>query len=247
MEFQVYHFDSLDSTNNWLKQNAVQGFIKPGAVVQANFQSDGRGRLGRKWESKSEDGLMFSMLLEPLLPESLLPLIGLLISLGMFDGIAKEIGDTSQLKLRWPNDILYDNKKLSGILCESTHSDDDKKLTIAGIGLNVNQTTADFEGDFRTPATSLHMITGKRSSPAKLLPTFLQSIGFYLDRLETEGWSWVSREWIECSGLTGEHVEVADGNQRIAGIVEEIRVDGALVLNLGRGVRRTVRSGELSS
>jgi len=222
----------------------MQGFIKPGVVVQANYQTAGRGRLGRKWEAKSEDGLLFSMLLEPSLPDALAPLIGLVVSLGIFDAIAEEIDDAAQLELRWPNDLLYDGRKLAGILCESAHSPDNKNLAIVGVGLNVNQSSDDFDTDFRTPATSLRLITGHHRSPMKLLPQFLKSIGNYLDRLDTEGWEWVSKEWMECAGLIGQFVDVADGSNRTCGVVEEIQVDGALVINPGNGIRRIVRSGE---
>lgn len=271
MEFQIFHFDSLDSTNLWLKNAAVQGSILPGAVVQADYQSEGRGRLGRKWESQPAQGLLFSLLLNPTLPESHLPLIGLLISLALIDGIADECDRVStpcreRLELRWPNDILFNGRKLCGILCESAHSlrqctdtlssssTCSKKLVVAGIGLNVNQTEEDFQvaagrthsEAFRTPATSIQMITGQRMSPVKLLPSLLKPIGDYLDRLENEGWEWIATEWMKRADLIGKIVDVADGAQRASGIVECILPDGALVLNQDGGVRRIIRTGELS-
>jgi len=218
--------------------------VNPGAVVQANFQTEGRGRLGRKWESQPENGLLFSMLLYPPLPESHLPLIGLLASLALVDALSALIGRSQSLELRWPNDILFDGKKLCGILCESAQSLSGQKLIAAGIGINVNQSEEDFPGDFRTPATSLYLITGKRNNPSKLLPSMLHSLGIYLDRLAQDGWEWVAKEWIDRAELIDKTVDVADGKARFSGKVANILPDGALVIIQGGGAMRTIRSGE---
>jgi BirA family biotin operon repressor/biotin-[acetyl-CoA-carboxylase] ligase len=246
LKFQIFHFDVLDSTNEWLKRAAAFGQITPGAVVRAGYQTSGRGRLGRTWEALPEAGLLFSMLLDPPLGESHLPLLGMLVSLGLTDGLSQLLTSPDRLELRWPNDILFDGRKLCGILSESTVNPAGRKLAVVGVGLNVNQTEADFPDNFRTPAISLLQISGNRVAPVSLLPKLLRAIASQLERLDKAGWRWIAGEWLEKVGLMHRTIEIADGDTKIKGIVSDILEDGALVLTMDNGIQRIVRTGVLN-
>lgn len=186
------------------------------------------------------------MLLDPPLGESHLPLLGMLVSLGLTDGLSQLLNSPDRLELRWPNDILFDGRKLCGILSESTVNPDGRKLAVVGIGLNVNQTEAEFPGNFRTPAISLLQISGNRVAPVSLLPGLLRAIASQLDRLDKTGWRWIAGEWLEKAGLKSRALSIADGEMRIKGTVCDILEDGALVLTMDNGIQRIIRTGEIN-
>jgi BirA family biotin operon repressor/biotin-[acetyl-CoA-carboxylase] ligase len=129
----------VDSTNNFLKTLLSNSKPLPeGTVIMAESQYAGRGQQQNKWHSEPGKNLTFSILLNP----GFLPVISQfdlnrVVSLGVFDALQPYLGD--KLKIKWPNDIYYDNHKLGGILIETHVQGDRIKNAIIGIGLNINQ------------------------------------------------------------------------------------------------------------
>ena len=162
MEHRILAFETLTSTSDYLKENLSS--LEDGAVVVTSFQSKGRGRKGRSWESSSGD-LIFSLLLQdvPSNSFSVLPLLsGVALSLALEDHDVRP-------SIKWPNDLYFHTKKIAGILCEGV-SEGGRQSAIIGIGVNL--APREFSKDIALKAESLGNL-GHPIQKEELLPNFL--------------------------------------------------------------------------
>ena len=224
-----------------------------GTVVQAGFQSMGRGRLkDRRWETQEGEGLLFTIIftardLKNRMGGKVFTLLPLLCGLSAAEAVEQYIDGCAvaygkplpRIQIKWPNDVLADDKKICGILCESSGD-----YIYAGIGINMNQT--EFPRGLRRPASSLRQITGLRADNREVLIMFLQKLGSFL---ADEGW----RELIEARlyGLNNTvellpAVTSPEGAEPelITGVLTGINSDGALIMDCSGQIRSFV-SGEL--
>ncbi len=162
--YNIITFDTLPSTNLYLKQN--YNALQENTVIITNNQTNGRGRGNRVWESNSDD-LTFSILLKPNIDSNKIPLISLVVGASLCQTINKYI--TSYIK--WPNDILVNDKKLAGILLEAVSSNKIEAI-IVGIGININ--SIKFSDDLIIKATSLKKILNKDINKNEVLEYFLE-------------------------------------------------------------------------
>ena len=167
----LFYFDELTSTNSHASLMLKEGPVAEGSVFYTDFQTSGKGRAGNKWESEKGKNLLISIILYP---ESVLPEDQFFISMAFSLGICDFAGDHfAGSKIKWPNDIYINNDKIAGILIENSIIGNTLENTIAGIGLNINQTQ--FPSSVPNPV-SLRMLTGKeydtRSCLGKLLECF---------------------------------------------------------------------------
>src|SRR5437660_12347301 len=132
---QILGFDSIDSTNLEAMRQARAG-APEGLSVVAREQSAGRGRLDRTWHSPKDAGLYFSIVLRPKLPMNLWPLLPLMAALAVSDALMKSCGLRADIK--WPNDILANDRKLCGILAETIETTNGP-AAIIGIGINLTK------------------------------------------------------------------------------------------------------------
>lgn len=144
-----------------------------GAVILADYQTGGRGQYHRSWKVEPGQNLTFSLIFEPPKPERF-SLLTLSCALAVAEVIDKHAGISTRLK--WPNDILHENKKLSGILTETQFSGNKLERVVVGIGLNVNQN--EFRDELKNKATSLRLEASKSFSREKLLAEILQKIEY---------------------------------------------------------------------
>jgi BirA family biotin operon repressor/biotin-[acetyl-CoA-carboxylase] ligase len=174
----LHYFQSIGSTMTEAAQLAAGG-APHGSVVVAEEQTAGVGRLGRSWSSPTEEGIYCSILLRLSLPPASLPVASLMLGLSTAEAIEKAA--SLACDLRWPNDVLINEQKVAGIL---THLVED--CIIAGIGINVNQTS--FPADLRTPATSLLLASGGRAQSREgVLVALLASVDAFCALLTAEG------------------------------------------------------------
>jgi BirA family biotin operon repressor/biotin-[acetyl-CoA-carboxylase] ligase len=152
----IYALSACPSTNDVAKRLAQAG-SEEGIVVMAEEQTAGRGTRGRAWHSPRGRGLYLSIILRPRRADlSLLPLLaGLACAEAMREATGLEV------KLKWPNDVLWEGRKLGGILCESEYLGSRASFAIVGIGLNLDQRRSDFPEEFRAEATSIRLASGK--------------------------------------------------------------------------------------
>ena len=143
-------FQTLDSTSRYLWQQALEG-APHGLVVVAEQQVSGRGRSGRQWHSPAGLNLYFSVLLRPHLQLDQVPQLSLVIAAALWKVLADEC---SGLKIKWPNDLLCQGRKLAGILAEMKPGIGKAEFVVVGIGLNVNAKVSDFPSELQSLVTS---------------------------------------------------------------------------------------------
>ena len=153
IDFVYEVFESLDSTNNYIKQKARDG-AKEGLVATAYTQTAGRGRVGRSWECAYKENLATSALLRPYdISISSVPSITIVCGLAVRDVLQKEFNINAQIK--WPNDIVVNGKKICGILVEMDACQNRANFVVPGIGINIHQTS--FSEEIAYKATSIDM------------------------------------------------------------------------------------------
>ncbi len=175
---RIIKLDAIDSTNSFLRQLSSAGPIEDGTVVVANHQTKGRGQMGTQWNSQKFKNLMVSVFKDvSFLKIEHTYYISIVISLSVFKAL--EVMQIKKLKVKWPNDILADNKKLAGILIENVIKQNQLQATIIGFGVNVNQT------EFRDlpNASSLLLISGKIYDLDEVLQGILKQLDLHFELL----------------------------------------------------------------
>src|SRR5690606_19755638 len=152
----IEYYDELPSTNQRAKE--LLPAVDEGAVILAEMQTAGRGRLGRSWFSPPGTGIWLSIILRPPFSPIELPKLNLLAVVALSRAV-KAVLDIRPL-VKWPNDLYYQDRKLAGILTEVTGELGRLEHVIMGVGINVNQRSNDFPLELRTKAGSLRMATG---------------------------------------------------------------------------------------
>lgn len=168
-----YYFEELASTNSYVKKLESSSALH-GSIILADHQSSGRGQHERKWESTRGENLTFSLIFSPETNERF-TLLTLACALAVSESINEETGITA--KIKWPNDIIYKQKKLGGILTETQFSGNKLEKVIIGIGLNVNQQK--FESELNQTASSLTIINKEKYCRENILGEILLKIEYY--------------------------------------------------------------------
>lgn len=216
----VHHFESIGSTNE-AAVAAGRGGAPHGSLWLADSQSQGKGRLGRHWESKPGVGLYFSLLLRPTMKAAMAPLSTLAVGLGLAEALRK-LG-LPGLLVKWPNDLLVKGRKLGGILTEMVHRGDGVDFLVIGVGINVGQENSDFDADLQGSAISLRQAGSPILDRFELLQIFLPSIFHSVEALVSQGAAELCRRWERESGMVGKALAYAATE---GGLAREGRVLG---------------------
>ena len=236
-------FEETTSTNDVIEKLA-RDQVKEGAVVFAESQTKGRGRMGRKWISPARKGLWFSILLRP----DLTPQEATQLTVASATALRRAIEGNTGVKpaIKWPNDILIGGKKVAGILTELSAELDRVKHIILGIGVDVNLGATEFPQDLRKIATSLKIESGKMISRADLAVRILRELDADYARVCGGKFEWVADEWEEHCGTMGELVTIQVGDRKIHGRAESLDDDGALLLRTEHGTLEHVIGGDVT-
>jgi BirA family biotin operon repressor/biotin-[acetyl-CoA-carboxylase] ligase len=239
----IYHFYTVDSTNAFaLRLIAHQRKTPHGVVVLAETQTAGRGRMGRIWHSEPENGLYLSAILKLDIPPTVAPLVTLGCAVALRHAIVRVT--RTAVDIKWPNDILINNRKVAGILAEIQAEVDRVHTLVVGVGLNVNHES--MPGELSTRATSLRMETGRVQSRIEILVEFLEQFEAILDRFQAQGPASLVREWSSHSSFaSGRRLKVYDGVRTIEGTTAGLNPLGALRIQTGAGRIEEVYSGDV--
>ena len=245
---RVLYFETLDSTNNYAKQIALEG-AEEGVAVVAGSQSGGRGRLGRKWDSPSGSGIYLSLILRPVLPPEEVQGITLAASVAVAQAIEKIAGIRPGIK--WPNDVLLGDKKVCGILTEMNSEMEQVNFIVLGIGINYGRQQGEFPAELAEKATSLDAYAAKRGIDIKnadrllLLRTVLQELDEIYALITNNRTAEVLDKWKEYSVTLGREVRIISGATEYTAVAEGITDGGKLMVRCGDGEVKLVQSGEV--
>ncbi|HUZ10019.1 MAG TPA: biotin--[acetyl-CoA-carboxylase] ligase [Acidimicrobiales bacterium] len=239
--WEVRHFASLDSTNRYLLEEARSG-APEGVVAVAEYQTAGRGRLGRSWEAPPGSSLLASVLLRPVLPPVDLHLCPVVVALAAADACGTVAGVVPGLK--WPNDLVVGGRKLAGVLAEAdpgaAGGSPGSVAMVVGIGLNV-----EWPGPPEAEGTSLRELTGRSVDRSELLGELLAALGRRLPDLQDEQRrERLLAELVERCVTLGQRVRVQVATETIEGTATGITDSGHLQVETAGGVRE-VAAGDV--
>ncbi|MFZ7134077.1 MAG: biotin--[acetyl-CoA-carboxylase] ligase [Eubacteriales bacterium] len=241
---EIYYFDELDSTNSYAK-NLPDNFIKEGIVVLTEYQSKGRGRFNRHWVSPKYKGLYFSFILKPNISFDNIGHLTILFALAVCKTLEDHTKKTFEIK--WPNDILYQGKKVCGILTEVNGEIDAIRHVIVGVGINVNSDIGDFDEDIRHKATSLKIITESKVDRILLLSEIINNADeYYASYSEDVDFMTILSEYKSKLSILNKEIHISIGSNLIKGTAIDIAHNGALKIKLRDGNMREFISGEVS-
>jgi BirA family biotin operon repressor/biotin-[acetyl-CoA-carboxylase] ligase len=237
------YYDEIESTNNEAKSLAAAG-APEGTVVIAECQTAGKGRLGRRWTSPAGKGLLFSVILRPSLPLSQAHLLTLVAATAASRGIESQTSLAVQIK--WPNDLFVHDKKVGGILLESSGEQDIVEWIVIGIGVNVNTEYGELPVALRRTAVSLKMAGGEAVDRSELLAILLLSLEKAYVEAVQHGFERPLREFRERDYLLNKSVSVQTREGPVVGHATGIDEHGALLVQLPHRHVRRFHSGEVS-
>jgi BirA family biotin operon repressor/biotin-[acetyl-CoA-carboxylase] ligase len=235
------YFDSIGSTNDEALAWAASG-AKDFSLVVADEQTQGRGRLDRKWLTPKGSAIAMSLILHPSAPmrPHLSRTVGL-AALSLADACLK-LGLSP--KIKWPNDILLDGKKTAGILVETVWSGDEADSLVIGIGVNVEKSAVPPVESLQFPAVSLEDRLGASPKREEVISLFLTSLLRWREQIGSDGFI---KAWEEKLAFRGESVQIrAGGEESIHGQLDGLESDGSLRLRDVHDKFVIVRFGDVS-
>ncbi|MCC7202633.1 MAG: biotin--[acetyl-CoA-carboxylase] ligase [Nitrospirae bacterium] len=240
---EILFFDEVDSTNNVAMEKAGSGAAE-GLVVLSEGQSHGKGRMGRTWVSPKYVNIYLSILFRPDLSPQYSPVMTMMSAVSTARAITEVTGLRTQIK--WPNDILIDRKKVSGILMEMNAEQERINHIVAGIGINVNMKERDFPDGLRMPATSLAECLGKKVDRTDLLLMLIEILEEDYEELRNGGVMSIFSRWRKGCDILDRRIRVSLPGEEITGVAEDLTPEGGLVLNLDGSGKRIIYAGDVS-
>lgn len=227
LQDHILHFDEIESTNAHLLQTDFEN----GTIVWADFQSKGRGRKKRKWQSPAGHSLLISIGLN----QNLDQLPGFIYTFLSAVAVAEALDSIfSSLKpvLKWPNDILINHKKVCGILVETKANSRELNKVVIGIGLNVNQDENYFRKTELQYGTSLKVQAGKQQDRKNILTKILKALDDNLDLAFKSGSDLILNKWRKMCPYLNREITLIEGEKSVTGKFVDIASDGAMLLKI---------------
>jgi BirA family biotin operon repressor/biotin-[acetyl-CoA-carboxylase] ligase len=230
---KIIYKPQIPSTNEWAIALAERGKTKTGAVIVADTQSAGKGRLGRTWASPAGLNIYMSLLTRPSIPPRKAPLISIAAAIASALAIKAQTG--LSVGLKWPNDLMVKNRKLGGILLELRSDPDRILFAVIGIGINVNARRQDLPKILRDNATSVFIETGRKADRAALIAAIQKEFEHWLGLLSEQGRSkpleTILRTYRALSATIGKKVSIHAEGRVFQGTAIDIDDEGRLVLS----------------
>ena len=236
----VHFAREIDSTNLWIKRLAKEG-APEGTLALAEFQSAGRGRLGRSWEVPEGTSVMMSILLRPKFEPQYAPTLTLVMGMAVAKAV-KSLG--FDVSIKWPNDVVVSHKKICGILTEMGVRDGKIDYAVIGVGINVN--IKEFPEEMVDKATSLYLESGKEFDRSQIPGLVMEAFEKYYEKFAAT---------CDLSGLKEEYESIlANYNQPVRvlakepyeGVARGITDGGELLVEKTDGTIVAVSAGEVS-
>jgi len=242
MKPQILRFDSLPSTNDEVARQAALG-ADEGLCVIAAEQTAGRGRFERAWVSPKNTGLYLSILLRPALDQRSWPLTTFVAALAVSDALLQCCNLETDIK--WPNDILANDRKLCGILAETVEASAGRAVVV-GIGINVKKDS--FPVELKSVATAVETETGQVLETDNLLEPLLEAFDKHYQKLQQAGGNEdiVSEVAARSSYAQNKRIRVNDAGGSLVGITRGLESDGSLRVETDDGKVKTIWAGDVT-
>jgi len=239
---EIFFYETVGSTNT-IASDLAEKTIE-GAVVIADSQQKGRGRLGRKWESPPGVNIYMSIILRPKIESKEATLITIMAAVACATALRRVTG--LHVTIKWPNDLMVSDKKIGGILSELKTDHGRIISAIVGIGMNVNVGIDAYPADVQEIATSVKNETGMSYSREVVISEILNEIDYWYKILNGMGKGILLLEWQKLTSTLGREVKVTVGKETFTGLAESIDSEGMLILRLPSGMLKKINSGDLT-
>ena len=241
---RIYYFDTINSTQNFATELASKPY-ENGSVVIAEKQTHGRGRLSRKWTSPS-GGIWMSVILYPEFEISASTLFPILTSLALAIAIEKVL--KIKPKLKWPNDLTIDDKKVAGILVDASIESGKIEHLIIGIGINFKINVKEIERTLKNTGNYYGITTlvnkENKTNPSQIVQVFLLELEGLHGLLLEGNFEYIIKQWTKRSSTIGKMISMTSSTGTTQGIAVKIDKDGALVLS-SKGKNQRVLAGDI--
>jgi BirA family transcriptional regulator, biotin operon repressor / biotin---[acetyl-CoA-carboxylase] ligase len=238
----IKYVESVPSTQKIAHTLAQEG-AEEGTTVIAEEQTEGRGRLLRSWYSPKGTGIWMSIILRPQLPPQRAPQFTLIAAVAVVQAIEEVCGLSPEIK--WPNDILLNGRKVTGILTELQAEADKINSIIIGIGMNVNQSAADFPEELKSIASSLALEKEEKISRVKLIQKVMEKLELYYNLYMEKGFTPLKLLWESYAISIGRQITARTITGSIHGKALGINDDGVLMIEDGEGTIHEVYSADI--
>jgi BirA family biotin operon repressor/biotin-[acetyl-CoA-carboxylase] ligase len=239
---EIFFYSTVSSTNTIATELAEKNV--EGAVVLADSQERGRGKVGRLWVSPQGVNIYMSIITRPEIDLKNGTLITLMSAVACATALRRSTG--LPVTLKWPNDLMVNDKKIGGILTEVKTEDQKIILAIIGIGINVNMEADAFPEDIRKIVTSIKVQTGVTHSRTEIVSEILNEMGNWYKFIKKLCKTKIISEWRRLTSTLGREVTVAVGKETFSGLAESMDDDGILILRLPSGKKKRIYSGDLN-
>jgi BirA family biotin operon repressor/biotin-[acetyl-CoA-carboxylase] ligase len=237
--FRVEETPEIDSTNEACRRRALQG-EPAGLVIRADLQTQGRGRRGRDWASP-KGNLYVSLLLQPARPAGEVATLGFVAVVALGEAVRAILPPTTQVEHKWPNDLLLNGRKVSGILLETQAAQGAAPFVILGIGVNI----VSHPVGTPYPVTDLLAAGAAPIPPRELLDRLLAAFAPIYESWERGGFAAVEQAWRRRAIGIGQEIEVRLQEGTLHGTFRDLDSDGALRLALREGGERRISAGDV--
>lgn len=227
---KFYYYPATGSTNEDAFRLGIAG-APEGTIVIADSQTKGRGRLQRAWHSPPGSNIYTTVILRPQMDPARAPQISILAGVAVAE-VLESYGPV-KVELKWPNDVLINEKKVCGILCQAKADVNEVDFIVLGMGINVNINYNQFPREIQKLATSLSIETGREINRLELIISLYENLTKWYKQLLQDGFDRIKEKWLSLSLMTGKPVEVIFQEEIVSGEAIGLDEDGSLILLAG--------------
>ena len=233
---RVYYFDTIDSTQNFAAKIA-SNHNENGTIIVSKHQTDGKGRLKRKWESPT-GGIWMSIIIQPEFNISYITLVPIATSLALCIAIEKIL--KIKPKLKWPNDVLLKEKKIAGILLDTAIQSNKIESLVLGIGINFKINPSKLENKIKKTSNfyGVDTLVEKNEKPLTLVKQFLYELENIFQIINSGYTKKIIMEWTMRSSTIGRNISMTTNEGKITGNAIKLDNDGALIISNGQKNKR---------
>ena len=224
---QLHYYEEIGSTNDEAFRLGLAG-APEGTALIANSQSTGKGRMQRVWHSPAGSNIYTSIILRPEITPSRTPQMSILAGVAVAEVLESYCPD--RIKLKWPNDVLIDGKKVCGILSQVKTAVGEVDFIVLGMGINVNISYGQFPKEICNLATSLAIETGREISRQELIISLYENLAKWYKQLLKDGFGRIKEKWLSISPMIGQTVQVMFREEAVNGKTTGLDEDGSLIL-----------------